>query len=36
MDDLIPWELDAYVEQLKQHLEEERARKAQQQHQMSS
>ena len=31
LENLIPWELDAYVEQLKQHLEEERARREKEQ-----
>lgn len=31
MDSLMPWELDAAVEQLKQHLEEERARREKEQ-----
>lgn len=34
IENLIPWELDIMIEQLKQHLEEERARQAQQQNQM--
>lgn len=33
VDNLMPWELDIFCEQLKQHLEEEKARRLQEQQQ---